>query len=204
VIGVRKGLTRGTRFARMRDVARNNQSARQTSSRLIDEKGGVRAGPPRRPASRSGGLARLAKARNLAQHDARGLAGQTPGTQSDRECLGIPARQLAVKPDLPILRRSPRPLLRILEQTPRSALAHHVPRLAPRGARVLVRESWRSFRSSRATLLLARAKERATIKEIVRRTGYSRGRSNVKRLRRARPSAPFSPCGRRCRPKADG
>jgi hypothetical protein len=36
--------------------------------------------------------------------------------------------------------------------------------------------------------LLARAKERATIKEIVRRTGYSRGRSNVKRLKRARPA----------------
>src|SRR5262249_53450561 len=45
---------------------------------------------------------------------------------------------LAFKPNLQIIRRSRRPLLRGLEQARRSALAHHVPRIAPMGARVLI------------------------------------------------------------------
>src|SRR5262249_14068533 len=48
------------------------------------------------------------------------------------------ARQLAFKPNLQFTRRSRRPLLRGLEQARRSALAHHVPRIEPMGARVLI------------------------------------------------------------------
>src|SRR5215831_4070430 len=52
--------------------------------------------------------------------------------------IRVHARQLAFKPNLQIIRRSRRPLLRGLEQARRSALAHHVPRIAPMGARVLI------------------------------------------------------------------
>src|SRR5262249_17897479 len=47
-------------------------------------------------------------------------------------------RQLAFEPDLQIIRRSRRPLLRGLEQARRSAVAHHVYRIASMGARVLI------------------------------------------------------------------
>src|SRR5262245_52736961 len=52
--------------------------------------------------------------------------------------VAVHARQLAFKPNLQIIRRSRRPLLRGLEQARRSALAHHLPRIAPMGARVLI------------------------------------------------------------------
>src|SRR5262245_15342264 len=52
--------------------------------------------------------------------------------------MAIHARQLALEPDLQIIRRSRRPLLPGLEQARRSALAHHVHRIAPMGARVLI------------------------------------------------------------------
>jgi DDE superfamily endonuclease len=42
------------------------------------------------------------------------------------------------EPDLQIIRRSRRPFLRGLEQARRSALAHHVYRIAPMGPRVLI------------------------------------------------------------------
>src|SRR5262249_6909128 len=42
------------------------------------------------------------------------------------------------EPDLQIIRRSRRPLLRGLEQARRSAVAHHVYRIASMGARVLI------------------------------------------------------------------
>src|SRR5262249_9030263 len=52
--------------------------------------------------------------------------------------MAIHARQLALEPDLQIIRRSRRPLLPGLEQAHRSALAHHVHRIEPMGARVLI------------------------------------------------------------------
>jgi hypothetical protein len=52
--------------------------------------------------------------------------------------VAVHARQLAFEPDLQIIRRSRRPLLRGLEQARRSVLAHHVPRIALLGARVLI------------------------------------------------------------------
>ena len=47
-----------------------------------------------------------------------------------------------LQPHLQILRRSRRPLLCGLEQARRSALAHHVHRTAPMGARVLIIGIW--------------------------------------------------------------
>src|SRR5262249_28002877 len=52
--------------------------------------------------------------------------------------VAVHARQLAFEPDLQIIRRSRRPLLRGLEQARRSAVAHHVYRIASMGARVLI------------------------------------------------------------------
>src|SRR5262249_53898191 len=54
------------------------------------------------------------------------------------ERVAVHARQLAFEPDLQIIRRSRRPLLRGLEQARRSAVAHHVYRIASMGARVLI------------------------------------------------------------------
>src|SRR5262245_26907280 len=65
-----------------------------------------------------------------------------PRTQPCRKRLAIHARQLALKSRLQILRRSRRALLRGLEQARRSALAHHVHRIASMGARVLINGTW--------------------------------------------------------------
>ena len=62
--------------------------------------------------------------------------------QSGRKRLAVPARQLAVEPRLQILRRSRRPLLCGVEQARQSALAHHVHRIAPLGAPVLINGTW--------------------------------------------------------------
>src|SRR5262245_36409894 len=65
-----------------------------------------------------------------------------PRAQPGRKRLAVHARQLALEPRLQILRRSRRPLLQRLEQARRSALAHHVHRTAPMGARVLINGTW--------------------------------------------------------------
>src|SRR6266496_1931054 len=72
-------------------------------------------------------------------------AGRYPlpmGSQSDRKHLAVHARQLALQPDIPVLRGHPRPLLPRLEQAGRPALDHHVHRLARLGASVLISEPW--------------------------------------------------------------
>src|SRR5271154_2813927 len=63
-------------------------------------------------------------------------------TQSPRKHLAVHARKLALEPDLQILRRHRRSLLRRLEQAHRSALADHVHRNARMGPPVLISESW--------------------------------------------------------------
>src|SRR5262249_50697373 len=68
-----------------------------------------------------------------------------PRTQSRRKHLAVHARQLALQPRLQILRRSRRALLRGLEQARRSALAHHVHRTTPMGARVLINGTWYKY-----------------------------------------------------------
>ena len=52
------------------------------------------------------------------------------------------ARELDLEPDLRLLRRHPRPLLRRVEQAHRSALAHHVHRPARLGSPVLINGTW--------------------------------------------------------------
>ena len=64
------------------------------------------------------------------------------GAQSAGKRLAVPARQLALKPNLQILRRRRRPLLRGLEQPRRSTLADHVHRPSQLGPWVLINESW--------------------------------------------------------------
>src|SRR3954462_4224490 len=53
-----------------------------------------------------------------------------------------PARELDLQPDLLLLRRHPRSLLRSVEQAHRSALAHHVHRPAGLGSPVLIMGAW--------------------------------------------------------------
>src|SRR5277367_1200709 len=64
------------------------------------------------------------------------------GAQSAGKRLAVPARQLALKPNLQILRRPRRPLLRGLEQARRSTLADHVHRPSQLDPWVLINESW--------------------------------------------------------------
>src|SRR4030088_753219 len=87
-------------------------------------------------------MAHVEKARRAGQHHPRPLATQVPGAQSGREHLAVHARQLAVEPDLYILREHPRTLLPSLEQAHRSAMAHHVHRNARVGQWVLSIEDW--------------------------------------------------------------
>jgi hypothetical protein len=56
--------------------------------------------------------------------------------------IRVHARQLAIQLDIQILRRYCRPLLRGLEQTHRSAVAHHVHRDARVGPWIMNSESW--------------------------------------------------------------
>src|SRR5271163_2639199 len=65
-----------------------------------------------------------------------------PGTEPAGKRLAVHARQLALEPNLQILRRHRRPLSRCLEQAHRSALADHVHRTAPMGLCVMISESW--------------------------------------------------------------
>src|SRR6266436_2317471 len=65
-------------------------------------------------------------------------SGDVPFSLSTVKGGGSSVAKLALEPDLQIIRRSRRPLLRGLEQARRSALAHHVHRIASMGARVLI------------------------------------------------------------------
>src|SRR4051795_13697557 len=59
-----------------------------------------------------------------------------------REHLAVHAGELDLEPDLRLLQRHPRPLLRGVEQAHRSALAHHVHRTARLGSPVLINGTW--------------------------------------------------------------
>jgi ribosome modulation factor len=69
-------------------------------------------------------------------------AGQVPRTQCDRKPLAVRPRELALEPDLPIVRQRRRPLLPRMEQGHRSTLANHVHRTSRLGASVLINETW--------------------------------------------------------------
>src|ERR1700722_16452912 len=103
---------------------------------------GHRAGTSCRPHARQSRMAYVAKARRARKPHAPAAPSQMPRTQSGRERVGVHARQLALKPHLPELRRHRRSLLRRLEQAQKSTLARHVHRTARLGASVLISESW--------------------------------------------------------------
>ena len=81
-----------------------------------------RARSPCRPPPRPGRMASLGRLVVPANITLRAAAAQMPRAQPGRERLAVHARQLALEPRLQILRRSPRPLLRRLEQARRPAL----------------------------------------------------------------------------------
>src|ERR1700677_3594071 len=74
------------------------------------------------------------------QHHLDPAARQVSRTEPARKHLAVHARKLALQPDLQILRRHCRSLLRRLEQAHRSALADHVHRNARTGPPVLISE----------------------------------------------------------------
>lgn len=84
---------------------------------------------------RSGRVARLEPARGSGQHHDRPAAGQVHRVEPGRERLALPARQLAVELDHPLIRRHRRSLLRRLEPPRRPTLARHEPRITKLDAR---------------------------------------------------------------------
>src|SRR6516162_5192905 len=97
-----------------------------------------RAQSPRRPLGRSGRWAPVDPSCRAGKHHHHSAAAEMPRAQPGRKRLAVPARQLALQSHLQIIRRSRRPLLCGLEPARRSAMAHHVPRIAPMGAPVLI------------------------------------------------------------------
>src|SRR4029077_13011926 len=91
---------------------------------------------------RSGWLAYVDAPYRAAKHHDHRHAAEIPRAQPSGKRLAVHARQLALQPCLQLLRRSRRPLLSGMEQARRSAMAHHVHRMAPMGARVLISETW--------------------------------------------------------------
>ena len=81
-----------------------------------------------------------------AQHHHPVPAATLAGTQSGREHMAIHPRKLAVKSRLPILQPDHRPVLLRLEQARRTAMDHHVHRIAQVGASVLTGAGWYDFR----------------------------------------------------------
>ena len=96
------------------------------------------AGPPRKLSEeqraalaaicrhRPGRLAYLLDAPSPPQHHPAAAPAPSAGTQSGRERLAVLARQLALEPHLPRLRRHPRSLLPSLEQTRRTASSYRL------------------------------------------------------------------------------
>src|SRR3954447_4954587 len=93
-------------------------------------------------------MAPLAAPGRPAKHHPRGAAVQVPGAEPGREHLAVHARELALEPHLHVLQRPPRPLLCILEQARRPALAYHDHRPARLGISVLINEAWYKLSSS--------------------------------------------------------
>src|SRR3974377_2099767 len=87
-------------------------------------------------------MAHLGRAEAPRQHQLAAVAAQVAGTEPDRECLAVPARQLVVQPRVRLRPRHRRSLLRRGEQTDRSALDHHVHRPEGLGPWVIVIERW--------------------------------------------------------------
>lgn len=62
----------------------------------------------------------------LREHHDRGPPTEMPRVEPRRECLALPARQLALHPSLPLLRESRRALLQRLESPCRLPLENHL------------------------------------------------------------------------------
>ena len=101
-----------------------------------------------------GRVAWLGRTGRAAQRHPDAAAAQMPGAQPGRERVAVHARQLALEQDLQILRRYRRSLLLRLEQTRRSALAHHVHRPATMGPWVMINESWYNLRQLKASQVI--------------------------------------------------
>src|SRR5215210_1886922 len=90
----------------------------------------------------SGGLAPVQETCGPGQHHPCAAPGQGARVEPRREHLAIHARELVVEPDLHLLPRHPRSLLRRLEQAHRPTLAHYVHRPAGLGSPVLINGTW--------------------------------------------------------------
>lgn len=84
-----------------------------------------------------------------AEHHPPAAATPFARTEPGREHLALHARQLALEPRLQGLRRHRRPLLRRLERSRRSAMAHPINRQARMGGRVLINARWYNRRAGK-------------------------------------------------------
>src|SRR4051812_19602791 len=130
-----------------------------------------------------GGLASVEATCGPGQHHPPAASGQGARVEPRREHLAVHARELDLQPDLLLLRRHPRSLLRRVEQAHRSALAHHVHRLAGLGSPVLINGTW--YHSPATKAFVALCVKWATLglapeEESTERTlGRSRGRPSI-------------------------
>src|SRR5215217_494258 len=89
-----------------------------------------------------GGLASVEETCGPRQHHAHTAPIQGARVEPGREHLAVHARQLDLEPDLHLLPRHPRSLLRSVEKAHGSALAHHLHRPAGLGSPVLITGTW--------------------------------------------------------------
>ena len=92
--------------------------------------------------ARPGRMAHLLDPRSARQYHPHAAPAPIPRTQPGRERLAVLARQLALKPRLPELRRHPRSLLQCLEQSRISASPHRFYRYTKMGQWVLNYARW--------------------------------------------------------------
>ena len=87
-------------------------------------------------------LASCQGSEDAGQHHHDAPAVKITGTQPGRKHLAVPARKLALKQNIPILQRHPRPLLLRLEQTYRAAIENYVNRIARLGESMILFAGW--------------------------------------------------------------
>src|SRR5665647_487420 len=145
-----RDLPQGGQRRRARS-ARLQHRGNEPASRRNRDKDRVRR--PCGPSRRSGWLAHVGSPHRPAEHHHPTAATQMSGIEPAGKRVAVHEGQLDFKPSVQILRRHSRPLLRRLEQTCRSAMAHHVHRLARLGVPVLITENWYNETCARTALV---------------------------------------------------
>src|SRR6516225_9983718 len=157
-LSVRCGLP-GTRNRRCPGSAVLQHQSHAASSGRNRHKGQRRR--PRDPPPRSDRLARIEGPRDTQKHIPLAAAAAGARAQQPRKYLAVHATELAVEPNLQILRRRRRSLLLCMEHAHQSALENHVyrpPRLGSHRSlnlRIGIRRSYSSFILSVSSIIIS-------------------------------------------------